>query len=178
MGGHGGEHRGRRRHAHALHAPDRLRVRGDEPGRLRGRQPLVHPQTLSPCNPSYFSDISLRNLTVSFRLLLFSTRRYARKVKASFVCLPAMHLAAEPITLGSACRYPYCFPSPLNTIFLGCLNPSSEPCRCEWAADYHTEEPHKLDYGLLPTEQQQLHFVRAYVAAILALQQHKSLKVR
>ncbi|KAK9805437.1 hypothetical protein WJX73_006736 [Symbiochloris irregularis] len=43
---------------------------------------------------------------------------------------------------------------------------------CEYAADYHTDTPHKLDYRRLPDKTMQLVFVRAYVNAVLALQQH------
>jgi hypothetical protein len=39
---------------------------------------------------------------------------------------------------------------------------------CEWAADYHTETPHILDFNRLPDKQQQLLFVEAYLRALLA----------
>lgn len=38
---------------------------------------------------------------------------------------------------------------------------------CEWAADYHTEEPHVLDFSRLPDLQQQLLFVESYLRALL-----------
>lgn len=38
---------------------------------------------------------------------------------------------------------------------------------CEWAADYHTDEPHVLDFSKLPDPQQQYLFVEAYLRAVL-----------
>jgi hypothetical protein len=38
---------------------------------------------------------------------------------------------------------------------------------CEWAADYHTEEPHVLDFSRLPDPQQQYLFVDSYLRALL-----------
>jgi len=38
---------------------------------------------------------------------------------------------------------------------------------CEWAADYHTEEPHVLDFSKLPNLQEQQLFVEAYLRALL-----------
>ena len=43
---------------------------------------------------------------------------------------------------------------------------------CEYAADYHTAHPHVMDYGMLPDVHMQRVFLRAYVNAVLALQQH------
>ena len=43
---------------------------------------------------------------------------------------------------------------------------------CEYAADYHTQAPHVMDYSRLPDKALQLVFLRAYVNAVLALQQH------
>jgi choline/ethanolamine kinase len=38
---------------------------------------------------------------------------------------------------------------------------------CEWAADYHSETPHKLDYRhKYPTKTQQCDFCRAYLTAV------------
>jgi hypothetical protein len=31
---------------------------------------------------------------------------------------------------------------------------------CEWAADYHTDTPHLLDYTLMPDAQEQVAYVR------------------
>lgn len=49
---------------------------------------------------------------------------------------------------------------------------------CEWGADYHAAIPHHLDYSKFPTEEQQLRFTRAYVAAAVALKQRKEELVR
>jgi hypothetical protein len=38
---------------------------------------------------------------------------------------------------------------------------------CEWAADYHTEEPHVLDFSKLPDPQQQYFFVDSYLRVLL-----------
>jgi hypothetical protein len=38
---------------------------------------------------------------------------------------------------------------------------------CEWAADYHTQEPHVLDFTRVPDEQQRRAFVEAYLRALL-----------
>jgi hypothetical protein len=38
---------------------------------------------------------------------------------------------------------------------------------CEWAADYHTQEPHVLDFDKVPDEQQRRAFVEAYLRALL-----------
>jgi hypothetical protein len=38
---------------------------------------------------------------------------------------------------------------------------------CEWAADYHTQEPHVLDFNKVPDEQQRRAFVEAYLRALL-----------
>lgn len=38
---------------------------------------------------------------------------------------------------------------------------------CEWAADYHTEAPHVLDFSRLPDPQQQYLFVESYLHALL-----------
>jgi hypothetical protein len=38
---------------------------------------------------------------------------------------------------------------------------------CEWAADYHTDTPHILDYSRVPSPQQQQLFVEAYLATLL-----------
>ncbi|CAL8469115.1 g8656 [Coccomyxa elongata] len=46
---------------------------------------------------------------------------------------------------------------------------------CEYAADYHTDTPHLLDYSLMPDDQQQDRFVRAYMESALALQGGKGL---
>lgn len=41
-------------------------------------------------------------------------------------------------------------------------------CRCEWAADYHTDTPHVLDFSRLPDRQQRQAYVRKYLQALLA----------
>lgn len=38
---------------------------------------------------------------------------------------------------------------------------------CEWAADYHTDAPHELDFALLPAATQQRAFVEQYLRALL-----------
>jgi hypothetical protein len=38
---------------------------------------------------------------------------------------------------------------------------------CEWAADYHTQEPHVLDFSKVPDEQQRQAFVEAYLRSLL-----------
>ncbi|KAF8066213.1 choline kinase 3 [Scenedesmus sp. PABB004] len=38
---------------------------------------------------------------------------------------------------------------------------------CEWAADYHTDQPHVLDFARLPSPEQQTAFVEQYLAALL-----------
>ena len=48
---------------------------------------------------------------------------------------------------------------------------------CEYAADYHTAQPHMMDYGMLPDVHMQRVFLRAYVNAVLALQQHMAQQV-
>ena len=48
---------------------------------------------------------------------------------------------------------------------------------CEYAADYHTAQPHVMDYDLLPDVHMQRVFLRAYVNAVLALQQHMAQQV-
>ena len=37
---------------------------------------------------------------------------------------------------------------------------------CEYAADYHTETPHVLDYSKFPDPEQQQGFVSSYVKAV------------
>ena len=44
---------------------------------------------------------------------------------------------------------------------------------CEYAADYHTSEPHLLDFKRFPGDKQQKLFTRAYVRAVIALKQQK-----
>ena len=44
---------------------------------------------------------------------------------------------------------------------------------CEYAADYHTAEPHLLDFTRFPGDKQQKLFTRAYVRAVIALKQQK-----
>lgn len=39
---------------------------------------------------------------------------------------------------------------------------------CEWAADYHSDAPHELDFARLPARSQQARFVRRYLLALLA----------
>lgn len=48
---------------------------------------------------------------------------------------------------------------------------------CEYAADYHGPEPHRLNFANFPGVDQQLRFTRAYVAAVLALRQRKQEQV-
>eukprot|EP00879_Flechtneria_rotunda_P009309 GHRR01009746.1.p1 GENE.GHRR01009746.1~~GHRR01009746.1.p1 ORF type:complete len:775 (+),score=394.14 GHRR01009746.1:2648-4972(+) len=38
---------------------------------------------------------------------------------------------------------------------------------CEWAADYHTDQPHVLNFSRLPTEEQQREFVHQYLRVLL-----------
>ena len=38
---------------------------------------------------------------------------------------------------------------------------------CEWAANYHTEQAHVLEFSKLPNELEQEHFVRCYLAALM-----------
>lgn len=38
---------------------------------------------------------------------------------------------------------------------------------CEWAADYHTDQPHVLDFSKLPNEEQQQAFVEDHLRALL-----------
>ncbi|KAJ3291003.1 hypothetical protein HK104_006370 [Borealophlyctis nickersoniae] len=35
---------------------------------------------------------------------------------------------------------------------------------CEWAADYHSADPHVMDFSAYPTKPQQLHFLTSYLA--------------
>lgn len=49
---------------------------------------------------------------------------------------------------------------------------------CEYAADYHTSEPHLLDYKRFPGDKQQKLFTRAYVRAVIALKQQKEEQAR
>ncbi|KAK9820950.1 hypothetical protein WJX81_004275 [Elliptochloris bilobata] len=45
---------------------------------------------------------------------------------------------------------------------------------CEYAADYHADPPHQLDYSLLPNKAHQERFVRAYLHAADALREDAS----
>ncbi|KAJ3088814.1 hypothetical protein HK102_007860 [Quaeritorhiza haematococci] len=39
---------------------------------------------------------------------------------------------------------------------------------CEWAADYHSSEPHRMHFNLYPSREEQLNFLEAYVDAEIA----------
>ena len=49
---------------------------------------------------------------------------------------------------------------------------------CEYGGDYDSDQPHWMDFSLLPDALMQRIFLRAYVNAVLALQQHMSSTVR